>query len=538
MNRFALAVCVAAIAFSPSSATAVPPVVTYLYPAGAQRGTTAEITAGGTFDTWPVNVWVSGTGVSVVAGKDKGKFAVTVAKDATPGVYWLRAHNPDGASVLRAFFVGVLPEITEKEPNDDVKKPQVLDSTSVLVNGRLEKPGDVDCFAVMLKKGQTLVASLEANRILKSPMDAILQVVSPDGFVLDENHDYHGLDPQLAFTATKDGTYIVRLFAFPSMPDSSIRFFGSEACVYRLTLATMAFADFALPLAVGPDGPRKVELLGWNAPGELPIAPLAASQFTTLTGPNLANVVRVRNEPHPAFDRDQEGVLKPPFSVTKRIIISGISAVVEFEGKKGQSLSLEVQSRTLGLGVNPVVRILDKDKKPLARAEQTTPTGDTALSFTPLADGVYRILVNDLYGKGGEFRDYFLLRVLLQEPDYELSVAADRFTVVPGPAGKQTIPVKITRKNGFTAAVDIVGEGLPEGVKLEVIPAAKPDPGTVMVTLTAEKPVSGAFRLVGKVKDDPKRTRAARVVVPDSDESTTDLWLTATANPPLATKKP
>ena len=69
-------------------------------------------------------------------------------------------------------------------------------------------------------------------------MDAILQVVSADGFVLEENNDYHGLDPQIAFTA-QEGRHLHRSrFAFPAQPDSSIRFFGSDACIYRLTLTT------------------------------------------------------------------------------------------------------------------------------------------------------------------------------------------------------------------------------------------------------------------------------------------------------------
>src|SRR5262249_4814237 len=163
-------------------------------------------------------------------------------KDAEPGVRWLRASNDDGGSNLRPFFVGMIPEIAEKEPNDDFKKAQAIEVPAVTVNGRLGEPGDVDCVAMQVKKGETLVASVEANQPARSPMDAILQVVSVDGFVLDENHDYHGLDPQLAFTAPKEGTFVVRVFAFPSNPDSSIRFFGSEACVYRLTLATEWFA--------------------------------------------------------------------------------------------------------------------------------------------------------------------------------------------------------------------------------------------------------------------------------------------------------
>ena len=108
------------------------------------------------------------------------------------------------------------------------------------------------------------MASLEANRTLRSPMDAMLQIVSADGFVLDENNDFHGLDPQIVFTARKDGTYIARVYAFPSSPDSSIRFFGSDACLYRLTLTTGPFADFALPLAVTAGGKEQMKVEGWN----------------------------------------------------------------------------------------------------------------------------------------------------------------------------------------------------------------------------------------------------------------------------------
>ena len=67
--------------------TSSPPSVTYLHPAGAQRGTTAEVTAAGTLDA-ATKFWASGKGVSVEGAK--GKLKVTVAKDAEPGVYWLR----------------------------------------------------------------------------------------------------------------------------------------------------------------------------------------------------------------------------------------------------------------------------------------------------------------------------------------------------------------------------------------------------------------------------------------------------------------
>src|SRR5579885_710126 len=183
----------------PAAGRAAPPALTYLYPAGAQRGQTVEVTAGGTFERWPVRAWVDRPGVEVRAAKERGKLTVAVARDAIPGVCWLRLYDEQGASGLRPFVVGTLPEVQEQEPNDTPASAQVLPSASVVVNGRLQKAGDVDAFAIRLHKGQTLVASLEANHTLGSPLDGVLQVRSADGFVLAQNNDEHGLDPQVVF---------------------------------------------------------------------------------------------------------------------------------------------------------------------------------------------------------------------------------------------------------------------------------------------------------------------------------------------------
>jgi hypothetical protein len=515
-----------------SSASAAPPAVTYLYPAGAQRGTTVDVTVAGTLGD-SAKVWAGGKGVAAEAAK--GKLKVTVAKDAVPGAHWLRAYNAEGASTLRPFFVGTLPEVMEKEPNDDYRKPQAITGDAV-VNGKLDKNGDVDCFAVQLKKGQTLVAALEAHRTLRSPMDGMLQVLSPGGFVLEENNDFHGLDPQVAFTAKKDGAHVVRVYAFPAQPDSGIRYFGSDACVYRLTLTTGPFADFAMPLALGADDKGEVEARGWNLPPEarkFTVAAEPGEPFATVFGPNLANTLRLRSEPHPVFAKPT-GTPKPPFSATGSIESPRGESRVTFEGKKGQALTVQVESRSLGLPVNPVVRLLDKNGMLLTRAEPGKLNGDATLTYTPTSDGPITAAVGDLYAGGGP-RHAFLLRVLT-EPDYELSVTADRFTLVPGKP--TTVPVKVTRLRGFTKPVEVVAEGLPEGVKAEVTKPAKPDPNAVTLSLTAEKPVNGAFRLVGKVKGEPKLTRLAHAPLPEFEESTADLWLTpGAADPPPKKKK-
>ena len=94
----------------------------------------------------------------------------------------------------------------EQELNDDPKKPQTLLAAQRTVNVRLEKSGNVDCFAVKLLKVQTLGASLLDNCVLASQLAGILQVDLPVGLVLAESNDYHGFDPQIFFTVPADET--------------------------------------------------------------------------------------------------------------------------------------------------------------------------------------------------------------------------------------------------------------------------------------------------------------------------------------------
>lgn len=517
----------------PSPLLAAPPAVTYFFPAGVQRGTTTEVTAVGTLDPWPAKVWISRPGLTVTPAKDKGKFAVLAATDAAPGVYWLRPHNADGAGPLRPFVVGTLPELVEEEPNDEPRQARAVSVPGVVMNGRLGKAGDVDCFGIHLRPGQTLVAAVEANTGLKSPMDGILQVVSPAGTVVAENHDRHGLDPQLAFTAPAAGVYVVRLYAFPAMPDATIRLAGGDAYVYRLTLTTDGFADFATPLAVGPAG-GAVGVVGWNVPDAAKqlTVPKGGPGLTDVFHVRLGNELRVRRESVPCHDGTaaRPKSLAPPFALTGRLGKANTPFEVTVPAKKGQALAARAESRGFGLEVNPVVRVAGPDGKELARAEPAKLNGDTTLSFTPPADGDYRVTVADLYGAAGP-RSVFLLKVAPPEPDYDLTVPADRVAVPPGKS--VDVAVKVARKNGFTKPVEVAAEGLPEGVKLETkAPAGKADPNTVTVTLSAEKAgVAGAFRLVGRVAGEPALTRPARAPNGEFDDPTPDLWLTVGDTP-------
>ncbi len=260
-----------------------PPKVNFFFPAGAARGQTISVTASGTFKEWPVHAWVDRTGLEIQAEKDKGKLKVAVAADAECGVYWLRLHDKSGASALRPFVVGTLPTMEEKEPNDDPRKPQVL-GESFVVNGKLSKAGDVDGFSIALKEGQTLVASLQASQVLASPMDGVLQVCNERGIVLAQNDDARGTDPLVVFRAPYGGTFLVRTFAFPQTPNSTIGFAGADTFVYRLTITSGPFLDHTFPLSLAKDA-STLALQGWNIPEAIATVRVESSK-----GKNTATV--------------------------------------------------------------------------------------------------------------------------------------------------------------------------------------------------------------------------------------------------------
>jgi hypothetical protein len=522
--------------FVGGSVFAAPPTLTNLFPAGAQQGKTVEAIAGGAFARWPVQAWTDRQGVEIKPAKDKGKFTIAVAADAVPGVCWIRLHDEEGASELRPFLIGTLPEVMEKEPNDEATKPQTLAALPVVVNGRLEKAGDVDCFAVRLRKGETLIAALEANHTLESPMDAILQLLSADGFVMEENNDDRGLDPQIAFTAPKEGVYILRTFAFPAQPDASIRFAGGPTYIYRLTLTAGGFADHVFPFAVQRGDSATVEAVGWNIPAtakKLTVKPDALGPLT-LWHPQLANALPVVVEPHRCLgeveptDRKNPQLVTLPATISGRIDPPGDLDVYQFEAKKGQRLAFRLDARSAGSQLDPLLRLTDLSGKRLAQPNDgrrgRAGTRDAVLDFTVPQDGSYRLEVSDENEHGG-WRHFYRLRATLAEPDYALTLAADRFTLTPGKP--LAIPVTIDRRNGFDRTIEISIEGLPDGVKAKAVQSTGAAGKSATLNLEAtDGPMSAAIRVIGRVSGQADFTRMATAPRIKLPQTTPHLWFT------------
>jgi hypothetical protein len=138
--------------------------------------------------------------------------------DAEPGLHLLAASDGKFVSNYVPFALDTLPECLEKEPNNDPSHAQKV-TLPIIINGRVDRPGDWDVFEVQGKAGETIVAEVSARR-LGSPLDSFLKVTGADGKIIALNDDHYdaasGLntdhaDSYLMVKLPADGKYFIHL---------------------------------------------------------------------------------------------------------------------------------------------------------------------------------------------------------------------------------------------------------------------------------------------------------------------------------------
>lgn len=524
------------LALVPPSVTAEVPAVTALDPAGVQTGQSVTVKLHGAVGTAPVEVWVDRSDLSVKATEKPDEFTLTTTDETRPGVAWLRWHNAEGASDLRPVVIGTLPEIMEVEPNNTSSTAQKVSALPVIVNGSLHKGGELDTFAVTLRANETLVASLEASRTLPSPMDAVLQLVDTQGFVIEQNDDWLASDPQIVWTAPADGTWLIRVFAFPSTPDSTIQYAGGANDIYRLLLTTGPVIHHVVPLLKQPG---EVTPHGWNLPGEkltltgdlpsLRLSPFSNGPATPLTFSldqlPAAQVNTVIEDPTAAFQ-----LVTIPSSVTGTIESPGDSDRYQFFGTKGQSLRFRTQTKPLGSQLDPVVRFLNSTGEVVTVQDDSGGLVDPHFPITIPVDDNYTVEVSDRYQTGSEWH-FYALTLLPEAPDLELSVASNRFTL--DRAKPLEIPITIQRLNGLKLPIQFSVDGLPAGVTFEPVESQPEGDTAKAVTLklsvAAEAAAArGPIQIIGRTTG-PDLERQATAPIDGVQAVTHQLWLTLPA---------
>ena len=201
------------------------PHVDRAYPLGGRRGENVRLELEG------LNLPSQITEVKLPAGEKSG-----------PGWYSHRLNLSGRSTEPFLLEVDDLPEMLEAEPNDAADKALPVTLPAVL-NGRIGKPGDVDCWSTQLKKGDVIDLDVRASR-LGSPLDAVLIVIDSAGKEVARADDMPGgqTDAQLHFTAPADGDYVFQVTdRFASR--------GGPEFAYRLRVTPPPDSDFRLTLA-------------------------------------------------------------------------------------------------------------------------------------------------------------------------------------------------------------------------------------------------------------------------------------------------
>lgn len=498
--------CLLTASLLSSSADAAAPVLDHLFPAAFQVGTTNVLTAVGKFEPWPAKVWVDAPGIVFKAETNSGKFSVELAADAPVGGHLVRLYNEAGASALRFIVVTRDAQTTEAEPNDDFTKPQVIESSPASVNGRLEKSGDVDSYAVKLEAGQTLVASVDAYT-LASPVDAVLRIVDSRGVQVAWNHDGGPtLDPFVAWTATVAGTYIVQVFGFSYPADSSVNFVGNSKCVYRLQLSRGPYARCTLPMAVTRGAKVELELCGWNLkspskiqfaarPGdqEASTAKLERQEFENTLVLSLVDGPAVtEQEPNDAATTTNR--ITVPCSVAGLIERVGDVDRFSFHAKKDSKWLIEVRSIALGFPLDAWVRIENEKGKEIARNEGSTLV-DPNLEWTCPEDGEFVVAVGNRLQRGGPDYRYHLL-VQPAKTDLRATLPDTALTLTAGTTNE--VKVGLKRLHGFGGDLKVSATNLPPGLSAELVNVAEKEKEAVLkfIASTNASPWSGPVQII------------------------------------------
>lgn len=165
-------------------------------------------------------------------------------RQRSAGIYPLFVGQAPRQSNAVPFAVDTLPECLENEPNNTQERAHRV-GLPVIVNGRIDSPGDVDVFAFEGRAGSTLVAEVMARR-LDSPLDSLLRLTDASGKELAANDDHedkgaglitHQADSYLSVTLPSDGVYYLAL------RDAQGK--GGTAYGYRLRIGPPR-PDFAL----------------------------------------------------------------------------------------------------------------------------------------------------------------------------------------------------------------------------------------------------------------------------------------------------
>lgn len=476
----------------------------FVYPAGAQRGTTFTLTVGGQNLSSATGILISGDGISTelipttkaAAKKKKGKkkkdigeednlqladqvrFRVTIAPDAELGMRDVRLVLPGGMTNRLYFEVGEIPDVLE---DGKAALSATSETLPVCFNGQIMR-SDVDRFTFRAERGEQLVIKVKGREFVPYMADAvpgwfqpIIRLYGPDGREVAYNDDYtFHVDPVLFYKVPVSGEYAVEI------NDALYR--GREDFVYRIEVGELPFITGISPMGCKKGAKCTVRLRGYNLKNNtLTVKPtktgritLSAKSKSGLTSnPVLFEVTdleplaegrKMNTTVENAWKLEMGQVCEQSFTAP----LQQHWYSIEVEDK--QPVLLSIAARRLGAPTDARITVFDVRGRKVEELDDVEDTDESMMTHfadpqlvAKLNPGAYFVRVIESQGCCGV--DYsYRLSYQLSSPDFSLQIVPATFAVPAGGTGVFT--VNLTRKQKFNGPVHLIVDDLPKGFKV------------------------------------------------------------------------
>jgi hypothetical protein len=491
------------------AAVAAPPTVESVVPGVGQVGREFAVVIGGgrLKDARELLLYCGELTCSRIEALSDNEVRATLkaAPDARPGAYPFRLRTPGGLSELKVVHLVAAPVTPESEPNDDPARAQPV-SPNTTVSGVIDS-GDIDCFAVRLRKGQRLSAEVQAVRLGGEMTDAVLSLFAPDGRRIVEADDtaIARQDPFASIIAPVDGVYTV------AVRDTA--YGGGPTNTYALHLG-----EFPRPVAVFPPGaqagrPARLKLLGPDGDGaSQAVTPAPDARhwwdfFPSVGGRTAPTAIPLRVRPYACVDEADPKEVSPPadrpeardWPVAFHGVIGGRGDADAFaiRARSGQTIQVEAFAARVGAPLDPILEVYDPDGDLVGRNDDDA-THDSRLTFQARADGPYRVLIRDKWLEGGPG---YLYRIEVEEPRPSLTLflagparKSQARQVIAVPRGNRVLAHLGVRRDGFRGPVRIETGPLPAGVSIHLGEIAEDTYLTpVVIEAAADAPLAASL---------------------------------------------
>lgn len=325
------------------------PCVTVPYPMAVQRGVSASVAFAGS------------------TAQDVPPMPMNIAGDASLDWLPVGAKLPGGKSSAFAILsIGGGPEAVEAEPNNEAAKATRV-ALGASLNGRIDQPRDVDCFAFTAKAGQRFVFS-GVTRSQGSPSNLFLRMLKADGAEVSAAEGVGPNEGLINYTFPADGDYTLEV--------SEQTGFGGPEFAYRIAVTPheekfeLAASADTLNIPLGGLAMVTVNAVRGSFGGPIHLALLDAPPGITATpaviGPGMTTtVMTIRSEANVAPGK----VYPLKIAGTSQAGAASYQAVATVTAAQkanfsGLSAPPQFLSKNVAVGVNPAPLFVLKTDKP------------------------------------------------------------------------------------------------------------------------------------------------------------------------------